>query len=252
MSLSRSRVEKVVQIHKLEKNFGAHRVLNQLDFELRSGEIFGLLGPNGCGKTTLVKILSGLLNPRKGKVCVLGHTYEKDRIDIYKKIGVFLDEQDHFAELTLYEHLLLEARIRKIERGKETCESFLRFFDLWDRKDRLAVHGSKGMKKKLGLCLALLHRPLLVLLDEPFEGLDPVASQQLCRILQSLKKLGSSVFMTSHTLHLLPGLLDRTGFLSGGRIVEQETASMNHQDLVLRYGAYYPSEGSKSALMPWE
>lgn len=233
-----------LEVKGLTKAYGAHPVLENVSFSLGRGEVLGLLGPNGSGKTTLVKILCGLLRAGKGDVAILDRDYDSGRLDIYRRLGVFLDGEDHFSDLTLHENLTLEARVREIPHVKETVESWLQYFELSERRNRLASECSKGMKKKLGLCIALMHRPELVLLDEPFEGLDPVASLRLLNLLQSYREKGGSVVLTSHTLHLLPGVLDRAGFIVEGQLIEEQGGAIAQANLVQTYRSYYQS--------PWE
>jgi len=240
----------MIQVEGLSKSYGTHQVLKQVNFELGKGEIYGLLGPNGSGKTTFIQVLAGMISPQSGTVTLNGHSYADKRIQIYQDLGVFLDENAFFTELTIQEQMLLEAGIRKVDSRVEACERFLHFFDLWEKRNELTVHGSKGMKKKLGLSLALIHKPKVVLLDEPFEGLDPIASRKLIKFLQHLKNENVSIVLTSHTLHLLPELLDRVGFMKDGQILEEDIVGWTRSQMAKKYIEYFQSEESKRVTIP--
>ncbi len=236
----------ILELNNVSKSYSGQQVIDKLDLTLDKGQVFGLLGPNGSGKTTIIELLAGTIRPEFGNVKIFGRNYRHDRIKIYRDLGVFLSRHELYSELSVYEHLLLESRARKLKNNIRTCERFLKYFDLWEQRHKLAIHGSKGMQKKLGLCLALVHRPKLLLLDEPFEGLDPIARKKLVLLIQSQRENGVSFFITSHTLHILPELLDRVGFVVDGKIIED-----NHIDsLDEKYIECYQTELSGGCPLP--
>ncbi len=211
----------------LQKSYDGNTALRGLDLEVRQGEFFGFLGPNGAGKTTTIHILTGVISASSGEVEVLGMPVP-DRIDeVKRQIGVVPDESLLFDRLTGYEFLEFAGRMYGLERATaaERAKELMQMFELDHRSDTLISGYSKGMKKRVALGAALIHRPQLFLLDEPFEGVDPVGARLMKRVLRQQVAGGATVFLTSHVLEVVERLCDRVAIIDKGVIVAQGAVS---------------------------
>ncbi len=211
----------------LQKSYDGKMAVRGLDLEVRRGEFFGFLGPNGAGKTTTIHILTGVIAASAGEVEVLGLPVP-DRIDdIKRQIGVVPDENLLFDRLTGREFLEFAGRMYGLERrtASERAAELMQLFELDRRSETLISGYSKGMKKRVALGAALIHRPQLFLLDEPFEGVDPVGARLMKRILQQQIDGGATVFLTSHVLEVVERLCDRVAIVDQGVVVAQGAVS---------------------------
>jgi ABC-2 type transport system ATP-binding protein len=205
-----------IRINQVSKAFGQKEVLKQITFTIPSGEIFGLLGPSGAGKTTLIKILTGQLS-YSGLAEILEKSCAKLDRSIYTDIGMVLDNCGIYERLSCYDNLLLFARIHSI--CKADVISILNRVGLKDIKVS-AGKLSKGMKQRLVLARALLHKPKILFLDEPTSGLDPSTSAEIHRLLLELKENGTTIFLTTHNMEEAYKLCDHIALLNEGNIVE--------------------------------
>ena len=190
-----------LELRRVTKSFGAKPCLAGLNLAVQKGSVFGFLGCNGAGKTTTIRIVLGLLVPDSGEVRVFGSDPRTDPSTVRAKIGVLLDHDGHYERLTALHNLELHAALRGID-GRARIEELLKGCNLWDRRHERVSRYSKGMRQKLAITRALLHRPELVLLDEPFTGLDPTAVIELrdniCRL---ARDEGTTFLLTTHDLH---------------------------------------------------
>lgn len=212
-----------IALEKLSKRFGSFTAVHALSLEVPAGQIIGFLGPNGSGKTTTVRMLCGLLKPDQGDAYVHGHSVTHARNQVKTHLGVLPDAAALFPHLSLLEHLVMEARVRGLsnQEARLRAEDLLRYTDLWEKRHVFAGHGSVGMCKKLGIALALIHLPPVVILDEPFEGLDPVSVRKIGSLLKRIVKLrGTTLFLTSHLLALIEDLVDRVAIIAGGELIK--------------------------------
>ena len=213
----------MIEVHKLTKQFGSHVAVKQLSFSVEAGSIFGILGPNGSGKTTTVRMLCGLLLPDAGTVNINGLSVREDPVAAKEALGVLPDGSALFPQLTIWEHLMLEARVRGLseKEAQARAEDLLRYTDLWDKR-RTRVSGcSVGMRKKLGIALAVIHKPPVMIMDEPFDGLDPVSARKIRNLFMALQQqCGSTLIITSHVLALVEELVDRVMIIGDGAILE--------------------------------
>ncbi len=196
------------------------RALDQVDWTVPSGTITGLLGRNGAGKSTLANILAGLLRADAGTATVLGQPLDEAHPETKRLLGFVLDRPLYFDRLSAREYLQFAAELYGVERGQATerVAETLAFLELGAQADRPIQTYSTGMKKKVSLAAALLHRPTLLFLDEPFEGIDPVSSFRLRTALRTLADGGTTIVITSHVLDMLERFCTHVALLDGGRI----------------------------------
>jgi ABC-2 type transport system ATP-binding protein len=185
------------------------------------GQFFGFLGPNGAGKSTTIKMLTGLLQPSGGRVRVLGRDLAVETTEVKRRIGVVPEDLNLFERLTGAEMLMFTGRMYGLRR-EETAEragELLRLMELDAEPKKLIVEYSHGMKKKLSLACALIHSPEILFLDEPFEGVDALASRTLKDLLLKLTARGITVFLTSHVLEIVERLCTHIAIITAGRLV---------------------------------
>jgi ABC-2 type transport system ATP-binding protein len=209
----------------LSRSFGDLRAVDRLDLAVEAGTFFGFLGPNGAGKSTTLKLLTGLLEPTSGGARVLGFDVGRDAVEVKKRIGVVPEQLGLFERLTASEQLLFAGRMHRLARPliEQRSVELLRWMDLEASRDQLVVDLSHGMRKKLCLAAALLHQPRLLFLDEPFEGIDAVASRTIKALLQRLVATGVTVFLTSHILDIVEKLCTHVAIIDRGRLKVQGT-----------------------------
>src|SRR3989440_12652341 len=210
-----------VETFDLVRRFGAFAAVDQINLQVSRGSFFGFLGPNGAGKSTTIKMLTGLLAPSTGKIRVLGYDIETEPLEVKRRIGVVPEDLNLFERLTGAEMLTFTGRMYGLRREEiaERTEELLALMELDDEPRKLVVEYSHGMKKKLSLACALIHRPEILFLDEPFEGIDAIASRTLKDLLSRLTARGLTVFLTSHVLEIVERLCTDIALISEGRPV---------------------------------
>jgi ABC-2 type transport system ATP-binding protein len=218
-----------VETSGLTRFFGPVRAVDGLDLSVEAGKFYGFLGPNGAGKSTTIKMLTGLLAPSAGAMRILGvdlADMEAAR-KVKQKIGVVPEDLALFDNLTAREYLTFVGRmyLLPMETVRQRCRELLAMMELDGEEKKVTLEYSHGMKKKLALAAALLPDPDLLFLDEPFEGVDAVASRMLRDTLRQFVKRGATVFLTSHVLEIVEKLCTDVGIISQGRLVLQ--ASMD-------------------------
>lgn len=212
----------VIQISALSRSFGEKKAVNQLTLQVQAGEIFGFLGHNGAGKTTTVRLLNGVLEPSSGEACVLGLNPQIDGATLRARTGVLTETPSLDERLTARDSLSIYADLYNIPREKvtERINSILTEFELADRADEKVGGYSKGMKQRLALARALLHRPEVLFLDEPTTGLDPVAARHVNNLVENLaRREGCTVFLCTHNLVEAQKLCDRVAVMEQGSLV---------------------------------
>jgi len=209
-----------IETRGLIRRFGDKTAVAGIDFEVRRGECFGFLGPNGAGKTTTVRMLTGLLAPTEGEALIDGRSIMKEPVAIKRRIGVVPDSLALFDRLSLWEHLTMVGRIHGLaqEETESRAKDLLTLLGLWEDRGVYAVDASHGMRKKTALAMALVHGPEILFLDEPFEGIDPIAGKVLRDLLRRLSSTGTTIFLTSHILEIIERLVDRVAVIVEGRI----------------------------------
>jgi ABC-2 type transport system ATP-binding protein len=203
---------------KVRKNFNKSTALKNLNLDIKEGEIFGFLGPSGAGKTTMIKILTSQLIPTSGQVRVLGKEIYVEESKILMDIGVLTDNSGLYERLTVKDNLMLFADIHSLH--EKDVEYVFENMNMMDYKDKVVKKLSKGMKQRVMLAIAVLHKPKLLFLDEPTSALDPGTTLEIHRFLRKLNKEGTTIFLTTHNMEEAYKLCDRVAFLNEGEIVE--------------------------------
>ncbi|MCI4462666.1 MAG: ABC transporter ATP-binding protein [Caldisericum sp.] len=221
----------MIEIKDLTKQYGSTPVLYNLNFQIYDGEIFGLLGPNGAGKTTLLNILSTLSKPTDGTVLIEGHDVVKDKDVVKHKIGYMTDEPLLYDKLTAVEFLEFVGILYGIEKGdlNNRIQRLLELTNLKEKSEYLIETYSFGMKKKLSFAASVIHKPKVIILDEPFNGLDPESSYVLKSLLKSFKKRGNTIILATHILEVAELLCDRVGIINKGKLVLLEKVEDLHK-----------------------
>jgi len=214
-----------VETSRLTRRFGALIAVDGIDLRVEAGTFYGFLGPNGAGKSTTIKMLTGLLAPSSGSMRILGTDLAApdQARRIKRRIGVVPEELPLFDNLTAREYLTFIGRMYLLPAStvRQRCQELLAMMGLDHEETKVTLEYSHGMKKKLALAAALLPDPDLLFLDEPFEGVDAVASRTLRDTLRQFVKRGATVFLTSHVLEIVEKLCSDVGIIAQGRLVLQ-------------------------------
>ncbi|MGS0533616.1 ATP-binding cassette domain-containing protein [Bacillus mycoides] len=218
-----------IEMKDVMKSFDGKTALRNVNIEVKQGEIFGFLGPSGSGKTTTVKILTSQLLHSVGTVIVLGKDITGPSSIDYKRIGILTDNSGLYERLSIYDNLLLFCDLYDCK--KERIDEVLAQVNLLDDKKTQVKKLSKGMKQRVTLARAILHKPDILFLDEPTSALDPVNVQNIHKILKDLNKEGTTIFLTTHNMDEAETLCNRIAFLCGGEIVALDTP----ENLRLKY-----------------
>lgn len=226
----------MIQIQGLVKSFGHTHALRGVDLELGQGEFLTIVGPNGAGKTTLLRILATLLKATSGSVHIDGLNLASQGNEIRRRIGFVSHQPLAYANLTAEENLRFYARLYDVPTPKEQVETLLKLVGLEARRHDPTRNLSRGMQHRLSIARAIIHRPSLMLLDEPYTGLDQQATEMLGQLLQTISTESRTVIMTTHNLERALELCDRLAILVRGQIVYQaEKASLTAIDLRQAY-----------------
>jgi len=210
-----------VETFSLVKQFGDFVAVDQVNLQVQRGSFFGFLGPNGAGKSTTIKMLTGLLAPTSGQLRVLGLDIATQPMEVKRRIGVVPEDLNLFERLTGAEMLSFTGRMYGLnsEEIALRAKELLELMELQDEPKKLVIEYSHGMKKKLSLACALIHRPEILFLDEPFEGVDAIASRTLKDLLSRLTARGLTVFLTSHVLEIVERLCSDIAIIAHGRLL---------------------------------
>ncbi len=207
----------------LTRRFGELTAVQDVNLSVAPGQFYGFLGPNGAGKSTTIKMLTGLLAPTAGRIQILGLDLATHLVDVKRQIGVVPEGMALFGRLTGSEYLNFAARMYGLDRNTSAQRSaeLLDFMSLADQPKTLITDYSHGMQKKLAMAAAVIHGPRVLFLDEPFEGVDAVASGTLKIMLQRMIARGVTIFLTSHVLEIVERLCTHVGIINDGRLVAQ-------------------------------
>ena len=235
-----------LEARQIAKKFGEQMALDHVDLTIENGEFFGLLGTNGAGKTTMIRILSTLMLPTSGKVLADGQELSRNHVDLKKKITVMTQEYTLRNDMTIEEVLEYQGRLYRVPKGerRERAEELMKQTDLYDHRHKLIRHLSGGMKRKVMLCRALLPRPEIILLDEPTVGLDPIFRHQMWDLLRQLNEDGVGFLLTTHYLEEAQQLCKRVAFLNRGKVILTGAPT----DIVSELGAFCVEQGGKTQL----
>jgi ABC-2 type transport system ATP-binding protein len=212
-----------IETHGLRKAFGEFVAVDGIDLLVPRGSFYGFLGPNGAGKSTTIKCLTGLLTPTGGTFRLLDLDPIANQIKMKRQVGVVPEDLALFDRLTAAETLSFVAQVHGIDRveARERSKELLTLMDLTKAANDLVADFSHGMRKKIALSAALLPAPRLLFLDEPFEGIDAIASRQIKDLLSAYARGGGTVFLTTHILEIVERLCDHIGIIHKGRLVAQ-------------------------------
>ncbi|WP_292466184.1 ABC transporter ATP-binding protein [Methanolobus sp.] len=226
-------MDSIISVRSLSKSFGRRNALNNIDLEIKKGEIVAIFGPNGAGKTTLLKIMSTIINPSKGTVLVNGIAAKEHPEKIRGMIGAISHETYLYDELTARENLVFFARMYGIENDiDKRVDSILKSVNLLKRADERAISFSRGMKQRLSIARALLHQPEILLMDEPYTGLDQHAAANFERVLMSTGDSDVTRIMITHNIERAFEICDRMLIMDRGEIrfdkLKTEIESVEH------------------------
>jgi len=214
-----------IEIRDLRKMYGDKAAVDGLTVSVPQGCFYGFLGPNGAGKTTTIKMLMGLAPATSGSIELLGLPMPERALEIKRQIGLVPDESLLFDHLTGGEFIEFVGRIYGLDRTTATARAteLLELFELGDAPRKLIAEYSKGMRKRVAMAAALIHRPRLFLMDAPFEGVDAVGARLMKEILLEQVRHGATIFLTSHVLEVVERLCDRVGIIHEGKLVAEGT-----------------------------
>jgi ABC-2 type transport system ATP-binding protein len=210
----------IIEVSDLSKYYDKFLALDRISFTVGKGEIFGFLGPNGAGKTTTIKILIGLAKPSGGTARINGKDIIKEIVEIKKAIGVVTEDSNLYDELSVIDNLRFAGQLYGVPKPEreERIKNLLKVFGLENKKDAKFSQLSKGMKRRLTIAVALIHKPQILFLDEPTTGLDVLSVKALRALIKSLNKTGVTVFLTTHYIEEAEELCDRVAIIVKGRI----------------------------------
>lgn len=216
----------ILKTKNLTKTFKNQKVLENVSIEVERGKIYGLLGPNGAGKSTLLKLITRVIHPTSGDII-----FEERLISTsdLRKIGAIIEHPAIYPNLTAYENLEVIVTLLGIE--KRRIDEVLKIVSLEEAQKKLVKNFSLGMKQRLGIAMALINNPLLLILDEPTNGLDPLGIQELRELIKSLSSKGVTIIISSHILSEIQQVADKIGIINNGVLVYEGKNSSNQEDL---------------------
>ncbi len=211
----------IIETVNLTKYFGDLGAVQSISLSVAKGEIFGLLGPNGAGKTTTIRMLTTLSAPTLGSVYVAGHDAATEPLSVKRSIGVVPQMLNLDIDLTCAENLEYHGRLHKMQSEDRAAraEELLRFIGLWEKRNAPVEHLSGGMRRRLLIARGLMHRPQVVFMDEPTVGLDPQARRMIWGVIESLKRSGITILLTTHYIEEADALCDRVAIMRSGKII---------------------------------
>ena len=221
-----------IEIKSLTKSFSYVKALNGIDLKIDCGETLSIFGPNGAGKTTMLRILSTLINMTSGVVRIGDYDIKKNSYEIRKNIGFLSHEKFLYNNLTAFENLKFFSELYGVNNSADLSMELLKKVGIFEKKDELASKLSSGMKQRLSIARALINDPKILLLDEPFTGLDPKGINIISSILNNLKSTGKTILLTTHNLALGLELGDRFVILNSGKIAYQKPCSELNIDIL--------------------
>jgi len=207
-----------VEVSNISKSFGRVRAVTDVSFSVERGEIFGLLGPNGAGKTTTIRLLLDIYKPDTGTISILGGPMAEDKKD---RVGYMPEERGLYQDITLERCLLYLASLKGLDKkeSRNRCREYLQLFDLFPHRQKKVKELSKGMQQKAQIIGTVIHHPELIIIDEPFTGLDPINTQLVKDLILRLRDEGATIIMSTHQMHQVEEMCDRILLINEGRNV---------------------------------
>jgi ABC-2 type transport system ATP-binding protein len=212
-------MRQMIEVERLTKNYGNVTAVNRVSFSVAEGELFGLLGPNGSGKTTMIRMLTGQIPPTSGSARVMGLDPASDPIGVRRLVGIIPEQETPPSFLTAEEYLHFVASIRNLDAVDERCDRWFDLLEFGDKRDVLCKDLSRGTRQKLMVAQAFLHEPRLALIDEPLINLDPIMQRTVKDFLKSYVQGGGTVFISTHILEIAEEICDRIGIIHNGRLL---------------------------------
>ena len=213
----------MITTDRLTKRYGTHIAVSNLDLQVKEGDFFGLLGPNGAGKTTTIRMLAGLLPKTSGRISVNGFDPQAQPDQVKRTVGVVCESYGYYGWMSGEQYLSYFADLYGVAGKAQRVKELLAAVGLSSAKAQLVASYSRGMRQRLGIGRALVHRPSLLMLDEPTLGLDPEGQKEIYGLLQDLSRQGAIVFLSSHSLGEIERLVNRIAVLNHGELVAQGT-----------------------------
>jgi ABC-2 type transport system ATP-binding protein len=215
----------MIKLENLIKTYPTVTAVNNISLKVEKGELFGFLGPNGAGKTTTIKMMAGLVKPTSGGIFINGWCMAQDPNEVKKITGFIPDRPFLYGKLTGREFLSFVGRLYALKNDEiiKRLESLLNLFEMQDYVDNLIESFSHGMKQRLVMASALIHKPKLLIVDEPMVGLDPKGARLVKKIFREVCSKGTTIFMSTHTLEIAEDMCDRIGIIQKGKIVDVGT-----------------------------
>lgn len=212
----------MIKVSGLTKDYGARRAIHNLSFDAQQGEIVGFLGPNGAGKTTTMRILTGYMPPTDGEAVVAGYDVVEESLEVRKRVGYLPETVPLYTDMVVFDYLKFMGELRHIPNVDDRVDEVLDMVGLIDRANGYIGNLSKGMRQRVGLAQALLHRPEVLILDEPTIGLDP---GQVVEVRELIREIGRerTVLLSTHLLYEAQNLCDRVLIINKGKIVAEDT-----------------------------
>jgi ABC-2 type transport system ATP-binding protein len=224
-----------IQTIGLTKQFDRHIAVNEVELEIGTGEVYGLIGPNGAGKTTLIRMLAAVEEPTQGEIYIDGNRLTRDKSNptLKRRLGYLPDDYPLYNELTVWDYLEYFARLYKLREPRRTqrLHEVLELIQLGNKRNSLISTLSRGMKQRLSLARTIIHEPIVLLLDEPVSGLDPIARVQFREIIKALQEAGMTILISSHVLSDLAELCTSVGIMELGCLVESTSLTELYQRL---------------------
>ncbi|MDY6878251.1 MAG: ATP-binding cassette domain-containing protein [Chloroflexota bacterium] len=218
-----------IKVNDLTKYYGRPGAgvlaVDHISFEVYSGEVFGFLGPNGAGKTTTQRMLTTLLEPTEGRIVINGHDLAHAPYPVKRQMGLVPEESNVYAGLTAWGNLMFTARLYRVHRREraERAQELLETFGLWEKRDVKVEDFSKGMRRRLSIAMAIIHKPAILFLDEPTPGLDAQTARAIRDLIRRLNAEGTTIFLTTHQIEEANQLCDRVAIINHGQIAAIDT-----------------------------
>jgi ABC-2 type transport system ATP-binding protein len=214
-----------IEVSNLTKYYRKFLAVDHIDFTVKQGEIFGFLGPNGAGKTTTQRMLTTLLTPTEGKIHIFGHDLAHDAYPVKRQMGLVPEESNVYTELTAWDNLMFTAKLYRVPRShrEKRAQDLLEAFGLWEKRAVKAEDFSKGMRRRLSIAMAIIHKPTLLFMDEPTPGLDAQSARAIRDLIRQLNAEGTTVFITTHQIEEANLLCDRVAIINHGKIAAIDT-----------------------------